>query len=376
MPERKLPVVLIPSLEPDDRLPTYVTELMENGFSRVVVVNDGSSAAYQPIFDRIAGLGATVLGYEVNQGKGYALKYGYKWILEHEPDCVGVLTADADGQHTVPDCLRMAEALAGDANALWLGSRDFNLPSIPPKSRFGNKMTSGVFKLLYGVWLPDTQTGLRAFRREELPFMIGVEGNRYEYEMNVLIGCARRKLPMRTLTIETIYENNNEGTHFHPIRDSWRIYKVILGSFIRYSATSVISWLVEFAVLSLLMFWVFKAHENENIILLGIPFAFRALVAKPIARLVSAPLNYWLNRDFVFRDNRDRGTVKRYFILAVCSLVVTTLLFAFLDHFLGAAAPVLHLLLNIVIDVAMYMVNFRIQQHWVFAGKKEEKRRA
>ena len=144
---------------------------------------------------------------------------------------------------------------------------------------------------------------------------------------------------------------------------------MILGSFFRYSATSIVSWLVEFAVLSLLMFWVFKAHENENILILGIPFAFRALVAKPIARLVSAPLNYWLNRDFVFKDNRDRGTVKRYIVLAVCSLVVTTLLFAFLDHFLGASAPILHLLLNIVIDVAMYVVNFRIQQRWVF-GKR------
>ena len=369
MAETKLPVVLIPSLEPDERLPAYVRELMDSGFSRVVVVNDGSSADYQPVFDRIADMGATVLGYEVNHGKGYALKHGYRWILENEPDCAGVLTADADGQHTVTDCLRMAEALAGDANALWLGSRDFNLPSIPPKSRFGNKMTSAVFKTLYGVWLPDTQTGLRACRREELPFMIGVEGNRYEYEMNVLIGCARRKFPIRTLTIETIYENNNEGTHFHPIRDSWRIYKVILGSFFRYSATSILSWLLEFTILSVLMFWVFKEQENTNILFLGIPFAFRALVAKPIARLVSAPVNYLLNRDFVFRENRDRGTVKRYIILAVCSLVVTTLLFAFLDHFLGSSAPILHILLNIVIDVLMYVVNFRIQQSWVFAKK-------
>ncbi len=369
MPQQQRPVVLIPSLEPDDRLPAYVRDLMDNGFPRVVVVNDGSSAAYQPVFDELAALGATVLGYEVNHGKGYALKHGYQWILENEKDCCGVLTADADGQHTVPDCIRLAEALAGGEDALWLGSRDFNLPEIPPKSRFGNKTTSAVFKLLYGVWLPDTQTGLRAFRREELPFMIGVEGNRYEYEMNVLIACARRKLPIKTLTIETVYENNNAGTHFHPIRDSWRIYKVILGSFFRYSAASIVSWLVEFAVLSLLMFWVFRAHENDKIIALGIPFAFRALVAKPIARLVSAPLNYWLNRDFVFRDRRDRGTIVRYVILAVCSLVVTTLLFAFLDHFLLGGAPVVHLLLNIVIDVVMYVVNFRIQQRWVF-GKK------
>ena len=234
MKDERMPVVLIPSLEPDDRLPAYITQLMENGFSRVVVVNDGSAPSYQPIFDRISTLGATVLGYAVNQGKGEALKTGYRWILEHEPDCIGVLTADADGQHTVPDCLKLAEALRSGEDALWLGSRDFNLPNIPPKSRTGNKLTSLVFKLLYGVWLPDTQTGLRAFPRGELAFMAEVPGARYEYEMNVLIACARRKLPIHAITIETIYENNNEGTHFHPIRDSWRIYKVILGNFFKF----------------------------------------------------------------------------------------------------------------------------------------------
>lgn len=371
MPERRLPIVLVPSLEPDDRLPAYVSELMSNGFSRVVVVNDGSSADYQPIFDRIASLGATVLGYEVNHGKGYALKHGYRWILEHEPDCAAVLTADADGQHTVPDCLRMAEALEKDDQALWLGSRDFNLPEIPPKSRFGNKTTSAVFKLLYGVWLPDTQTGLRAFRREELPAMIAVAGDRYEYEMNVLIDCARRKFPIRPLTIETVYENNNEGTHFHPIRDSWRIYRVILGSFFRYAVASIVSFLLDYAVLSALMFWVFKDSAKAYIAPLGIHFSFRALVAAPIARLVSAPVNYLLNRKYVFREKRDGRAVKRYFVLALCSLVITTLLFGFLDHFLSESAPVLHILLKIVIDVTMYFVNYRIQQRWVFSGRKE-----
>ena len=91
-----MPVVLIPSLEPDERLPAYVSELMASGFDRVVVVDDGSGPDYKPIFDKIAALGATTLGYAVNQGKGGALKTGYRWILENEPDCPGVLTADAD----------------------------------------------------------------------------------------------------------------------------------------------------------------------------------------------------------------------------------------------------------------------------------------
>ncbi len=363
------PVVVIPSLEPDGRLPQYVAELMRSGFSRVVVVDDGSGPDYKPIFDEIAALGATTLGYAVNQGKGMALKTGYRWVLENEPDCVGVLTADADGQHTVPDCLKLAQALREEGDALYLGSRDFSLPNVPPKSRSGNRITSAVFKALYGVWLPDTQTGLRAFRREELQFMIDVPGARYEYEMNVLIACARRKLPMKAITIETVYENGNEGTHFHPIRDSWRIYKVILGGFLRYSAASIISWLIDYGILTLLMLLVFGSRDKDVIPILGIGFEFRALVAAPIARLCSAPVNFLLNRNFVFRSGRGATSVWRYIVLSLACMVITTLVFAFLNQYVPRGF--LEILLKIVIDVLMYFANFRIQQNWVFAAERK-----
>ena len=167
-------VVLIPSLEPDERLPRYVKALLAKGFGHIVVVDDGSSEAFQPIFQQLADMpGVTVTHHEVNRGKGAALKTGYALIEKQFPDCLGVVTADADGQHTVQDVWRLAEALTSGEKKLYLGSRDFSLPHVPPRSRHGNRITSSVFKALYGQWLPDTQTGLRAFRREELPF-IGV----------------------------------------------------------------------------------------------------------------------------------------------------------------------------------------------------------
>ena len=184
--------------------------------------------------------GCEVARHEVNRGKGAALKTGYALIAERFPACSGVITADADGQHTVADVWRLAEALTRGERKLYLGSRDFSLPHVPKKSRYGNWITSGVFRLFYGQWLPDTQTGLRAFRREELELMRQVEGERYEYEMRVLIACARAGIPMESITIETVYENNNEGSHFHPLRDSYRIYKVILGSFVKFMGTSIL----------------------------------------------------------------------------------------------------------------------------------------
>ena len=85
-------VILIPSLEPDDRLPAYVRKLRERGFTRAVIVNDGSSEKYQPIFDELSAMeGVTVLRHEVNRGKGCGLKTGYTYIRDHMPDASGVL---------------------------------------------------------------------------------------------------------------------------------------------------------------------------------------------------------------------------------------------------------------------------------------------
>ena len=359
--------VLIPSLSPDERLPAYVKELLAADFRLVLVVDDGSKEEYQHIFNEIAGWERChVLHHEVNRGKGAALRTGYTYLKE-ETDIAGVITADSDGQHIVPDTVMLAEEL-GKEKELLLGSRDFSKGSIqvPPKSRVGNRITSVVFRLFYGHYLPDTQTGLRAFNRDLMDFMLAIPGDRFEYEMNVLIQCANQKVKMRPLPINTIYHDDNAGTHFHPIRDSWRIYKLLLGSFFRYSAASIISFLIDYVVLSLLMLWIFK--DQKDIALLGIMFSTKALIASPIARLCSAPVNYLLNKNFAFQVKESKGAVGRYIVLALCSMIVTTLIFGFLDHFVHA--DILHILLKVVIDVAMYVVNYRIQKAWVFPAKK------
>ena len=353
-------VILIPSLEPDDRLPAYIRQLLAHGFTRAVIVDDGSSEKYQPIFNELAAIdGVTVLHHEVNRGKGCALKTGYTYIRDNMPDASGVITADADGQHTVPDCWKLAQALTENKRALYLGSRDFNLPHVPPKSRFGNKTTSAVFKLLYGQWLPDTQTGLRAFRREDLQFMIDVPGERFEYEMQVLIACARANMPMVPITIETVYENENEGTHFHPIRDSYRIYKVILGNFIKFMGASIASFVIDFVLLTLLANFVFPG------------FAHGAFISKVLARCVSAPCNFYLNSKYVFEKKMSRTTFIRYIILAVFIMLVSALGVDGIMSWLKFPTAIIGLV-GVVVDVVLYLVSYRVQNKWVFAPENKE----
>ena len=354
-------VILIPSLEPDDRLPAYVAALRGRGFAHVVVVDDGSSEGYQPIFSRLQAMdGCEVLHHEVNRGKGVALKTGYAHIQRSLPDAVGVITADADGQHTVEDCWKLAKALCENQDALYLGSRDFGLAHVPPKSRWGNRITSGVFRLLYGQWLPDTQTGLRAFPAKQLSFMQEVEGDRFEYEMNVLIACARSGIPMVPVTIETIYENENAGTHFHPFRDSYRIYKVILGSFIKFMGASILSFLIDQGVFALM----------ENVVLANMG-AGQEIVSTVVARCISAPCNFLMNKSFVFKAKSSRQAFLRYIVLAAGLLAASAVgveLLVTLLHF----APALASLVKLVVDTLLYLISYRIQNRWVFPPEAKE----
>ena len=358
----KSAVILIPSLEPDDRLPAYLGQLRERGFERMVVVDDGSSEKTQHLFDQMAQMeGVTVLHHDVNHGKGVALKTGYAWIRDNLPDISGVITADADGQHTVEDCWRLAEALAEGKRAQYLGSRDFNLPNVPARSRKGNKITSAVFWALYGQYLPDTQTGLRAFRREELSFMIDVSGERYEYEMNVLIACARASIPMIPLTIETVYENDNAGSHFHPVRDSIRIYKVILGNFIKFMGASIASFLIDQGVFALM----------EFVVLSRVNWALPSIqgLSTLVARLVSAPCNFLMNRSFVFRFKQNTAvTALKYAALAISLLVLSWLGVALLG--LLGMPKFLDTLSKLIIDTILYFLSYRVQNKWIFREDK------
>lgn len=362
--------VLIPSLSPDERLPQYVQLLLEGGFGGIVVVDDGSADSYQEIFDRIAGWEKChVLHHEVNRGKGAALKTGYAWIQENTA-FAGIITADSDGQHTVKDTLNLASILDESKKELLLGSRDFsrNSTQVPPKSRVGNRITSVVFKLLYGPTLPDTQTGLRAFVRGLIPFMTDIEGERFEYEMNVLIRCAVRKVPMQAVPIETVYHDENKGTHFHPIRDSWRIYKLLLGNFFKFMSSSVVATLVDFGLFFVLSHFIVPAIMPE-VYLNGLNADLRILVATYGARIVSAVINFKLNEGFVFNIRNCKGAAWRYILLCIVVACISGLAVGSLTT---ALPGVNSTLLKVPVDLILFVCNYRIQQNWVFQNRMEE----
>jgi len=212
--------VIIPSLDPDTRLAGVVQSLKEEGFDDILLVDDGSKPENKAFFP--TGDGITLLVHEVNRGKGAALKTALRYILQNRPDSRGAVTCDGDGQHLAKDARRVCEDMLQNGTYS-LGVRDFSLPDVPKKSRIGNRASAAALALVSGVSLRDTQTGLRAIPPSLLAPMAEVSGDRFEYETNVLLELKNMKAAYSQVTIETVYLDENKGTHYRPFADSIRI---------------------------------------------------------------------------------------------------------------------------------------------------------
>ncbi len=351
-------IVLIPSLEPDERLLSYVQQLREYGLLHIVIVDDGSGERYQPIFRQLSENGCVVLRHAVNEGKGAALKTGFRCIEQQFGDAASVVTADSDGQHAAEDVYRLAEEAKRHPDALVLGVRDFGSGGIPPKSLLGNRITSSMFALLYGKRLSDTQTGLRAFGSRMLAFMQGVRGSRFEYELQMLISCIQSGIPIHTMPIQVIYENGNAGTHFKAVRDSARVMGVLFASFFRFISSSITSAVVDLGVAWLLLDFLRPILGQQDFL--------RILLATVTARIISIMVNYMLNRHFVFRSKDNRGSLWRY--LTLCAIVI--LLSSIGVYVIHTVFPISDKIAKLICDALLFLLSYQAQQRWVFAERR------
>ncbi|SMC34182.1 Putative flippase GtrA (transmembrane translocase of bactoprenol-linked glucose) [Papillibacter cinnamivorans DSM 12816] len=341
-------IALIPAYEPGEELPEITRRLCVSGFLPVVV-DDGSGEAYLPVFCR-AGFYASLLTHEKNRGKGRALKTGLSFIREEYPDADVIVTLDADGQHSVEDALRVSGEALRSRGALVLGCRNFE-NGVPARSFLGNSITRLVYRLSTGRRVSDTQTGLRAFTPDLIPFLLSVEGERYEYEMNVLLECSRREIPMKEVPIQTIYLDGNSASHFNTLRDSFRVYREIF----KFAASSFIGFITDYGVYSLL------AYLTTGLGAPGIP------ISNISARAVSAAVNFTINRKLVFKS--EVSPVKaaaQYFTLAACILAGNTLLLSYLVNDLGAN----RYLAKLLTEVTFFSVSWIVQKFVIFRKKR------
>lgn len=337
--------IIIPSLDPDTRLSGVVEAVRNAGFCDIILVDDGSSEQNKKFFPK--GDDITLLVHEKNFGKGQALKTALQFVLENRPDTEGVITCDGDGQHLAKDVLAVGEKMKQTGKFI-LGVRDFSLPDVPPKSRIGNRISSVALAICSGSYISDTQTGLRAIPANLLDKMIKVDGSRFEYETNVLLELHSMKAKYDEVKIETVYLDENKGTHFHPVKDTLRIFSQIF----KYLVSSLAAFLTDIIIFSIC----------NKAFLCGV-FASTA-----IARVISSAVNFILNKKVVFNSHGSvTKALAKYYALAVPVMLISA--FGVKGICLLLSVPdnsFFITIIKVIVDLILFIINYNIQKKWIF----------
>lgn len=345
--------VIIPSLNPDSRLLDVVRSMRDAGFHRILLVDDGSGKEYAHFFAEALALceNCVLLRHHKNLGKGRALKTSFNFFLEHQEKDIGVVTVDADHQHTAQDALACAAKLAEFPDHLVLGVRDFSGQDVPKRSMLGNRITAGCFRFLCGISVSDTQTGLRAIPAAFMKDILGLDGERFEFETNMLLETKKKNVQIAEVPIRTIYIDENASSHFRPFHDSLKIFALIF-KFLFSSMLSTLCDLILFAVLAHL----FRFLSAK----------YRLLIATAGARALSAILNYRLNKTFVFESSDPaKHSAFRYFLLCVLQMGAS---YGGV-YLLHVVCKIPSVLSKIIVDTLLFFISFQIQREIVFRRK-------
>lgn len=338
-------IVLIPSYEPTGKILKLISEIKAKTEYDILIIDDGSGEPFRELFDRAEDLGCTVLHHRKNRGKGSALKTGFKYLLS-TGRADNVVCADSDGQHHIDDIIHVAETINEKKNEMVLGVREFE-GRVPLKSRLGNTLTAFFFKLITRISITDTQTGLRGYSHPMLPWLCTVEGDRFEYELNLLLAAKQSHLLIKQIPIATIYANNNKGTHFRPIYDSIRVFLPLL----KFCGSSLSSGMLDFVLL----------------------FFFQRLTGNlfwsvALARLISSLFNYSMNKVLVFKAKQTskRQSAPKYFGLVLIIMMLNYSLLALLTQTMGIPGVPSKLLT----EITLFFVSYTVQKLFIFGRYK------
>lgn len=332
-------VILIPALNPNENIIKLVKELKEECFSNILVINDGSNEENRKYFDILKkDLKIKVYEHEKNYGKGRALKNGIKQVFND--DIIGVVTVDADGQHLVKDVKNVAQKMQ-DGNIV-LGERNFrNSKDVPFASRIGNLFSSLYFKLLTGLYLKDTSTGLRGIPKKYFELALNTDGDRYDFEINFLKEMYYNKVKFDSVEIEIVYENRIKN--YRVIRDSIIIYK----EFFKNLISSLIC-----AVADILLFWIFTVNINS------------IFLSNIFARMISGILDFTINKWWVCGKKDSKKTISefvKYAILFVVQMILNSVIVTILSKIFRTV-----ILIKLIVNLLLYIINFFIKNRYIF----------
>jgi glycosyltransferase involved in cell wall biosynthesis len=340
--------LLIPTYKPTNKLLELIQRIQQTPTLdrlQIIIVDDGSGKEYQEIFNQIKKINNCHLEqHAINLGKGRALKTGFNYILQQYLNTQGVVTADADGQHLIDDIHKVINKLHSNPKNLILGVREFT-GTVPMRSKIGNLFSIVAFRLISGLKIKDTQTGLRGIPKHFIPQCIITPGEKYEYETNMLLATARNSIAISQTVIQTVYIANNHSSHFNPVLDSLRIYFALL----RFAISSITASLIDMLVFSLCI--IGSVNLGYSII---------------IARIISGNINLLINKNFVFHSNTNIAItcIKYWCLVLVLGMLAYTAIDALVSHNILSV-----FVAKILVESLLFLCSFTIQRDFIFHSK-------
>ncbi len=255
-----------------------------------------------------------------------------------------VVSADCDGQHTAVDILRVAARMQASGTMV-LGAREF-CGAVPARSLLGNRVTRALVGAVTHCRLQDTQTGLRGYPSAMLAWLQTVPGNRFEYELTVLLSAARAGLPVEELPVATVYLEDNASSHFRPVIDSLRVLRPLL----TFSASSFAAFGIDTLALMVLT-------RLSGILWLSVL----------AARAISSTVNFLVNRRWVFGSRARHWGLEalRYWALVAVLLTANYALLATMTEAGLALLPA-----KLVTEAVLFVASYEVQHRFVFAAPR------
>jgi glycosyltransferase involved in cell wall biosynthesis len=207
-------LALVPGYEEGPRIGAVVEAALRH--LPVLVVDDGSSDDTAAAAEAA---GADVIRQVPNQGKGAALRAGFRHALD--AGCDAVLTLDADGQHDPDEIPRFIAAFgatgvpgaSGPRPELIIGRRDFS--RMPAVRRLSNTVGTAAFSWAVGRQVPDNQSGYRLLGRRLMTAMLDSRETGFEFEVEMIAVCIRNGWTLDWVPISTIYAG--APSHVKPV---------------------------------------------------------------------------------------------------------------------------------------------------------------
>lgn len=343
-------IILIPALDPSEKLPQLIFTLKQFGFRRISVTDDGSKEENQIYFNTVEEMDVRVTHHPKTLGKGMALRTA----LRAADECLGkadfYITADCDGQHTPEDIVKIADALLLHPDHFVIGVRKFERKEGKKVSYWVNYFQRMFFRVTnHGKECPDPRSGLRGFPSSLKNLALCTEGKSYDYELNFL-DAASQAASTTVVPISTETFSKDETSHFRPVVDLLGMYL----KFWRYLVTSNIA-----TICDLVLFSTFDVLFSG----LGVVSIFISTVC---ARVISGLVGYVLNRYISFRSHLHPGQeMVKYFIVFIGQMAASGLLVSVLT-----CIPIPTILVKAMVDFCLFFVGYSLQKNWVFAPER------